>query len=129
MLSGDGDCLVSVHVDKPRHTRFHLMWGCAVWEPQFTELIRAVLASSNDSGDRAELVLGDAIDEALRRGMRVAGYELPAGLYVDIGTHEGLLEAQALLAKLPDASPAPRHLGPPTIPVPTRRKGTGAIAV
>ena len=90
MVDVNRDGLVIAHVDKPRHTRFHLMWGCAVWEPQFTELIRAVLGSSEDLGERSELVLGDAIDEALRRGMRVVGYELPAGLYVDIGTHEGL---------------------------------------
>jgi glucose-1-phosphate thymidylyltransferase len=85
---------VTRHVDKPAETLLTLMWGLAVWEPTFTELIHDVRIAMRPTAGRPELVLGDCIDEALARGLRVAGVQLAGGFYVDIGTYDEIVEAQ-----------------------------------
>ncbi len=99
MVTVDRAGRIKAHADKPRNSAFHLMWGCAVWEPEFTEIIHSV-ASSKVSGRKSELVLGDVIDEALRSRMHLAGYEFAGGFYIDVGTYDGLIEAQARIAEL-----------------------------
>jgi glucose-1-phosphate thymidylyltransferase len=94
MVELDSTGRVISHVDKPARTTLNLMWGCAVWESTFTDLIHQVLNSRKTSGGRSELVLGDVIDEALMRGMHIAGHHFSDGFYVDIGTCDELIEAQ-----------------------------------
>jgi glucose-1-phosphate thymidylyltransferase len=100
MVEVDGTGRVVYHVDKPRHTNLKLMWGCAVWEPAFTELIHEIRNTEAQEHRGRELVLGDAIDAALARGMPVAGYQFANGFYVDIGTYDEIIEAQARIAEV-----------------------------
>ncbi len=99
MVDMDAAGRIVAHVDKPRETALRHMWGMAVWEPSFTELIHEVSARPAEPG-RREPVLGDAIDEALARGYHVRGHAFPDGFYVDIGTYDEILEAQAKIAEV-----------------------------
>lgn len=100
MVEVDATGRVTYHVDKPSHTALKLMWGFAVWEPTFTDLIHEVRTSGKTPPNQAEPVLGDAIDEALGRGMRVAGHHFSDGFYVDIGTYDEIIEAQTKIAEV-----------------------------
>jgi glucose-1-phosphate thymidylyltransferase len=100
MIELDWAGRVIAHVDKPRHTQLECMWGFAVWEATFTELIHEVRASKQPPSNRSELVLGDVIDEALSREMRIHGYHFRNGSYLDIGTYDEVLEAQMKMAEL-----------------------------
>jgi glucose-1-phosphate thymidylyltransferase len=88
------------HVDKPARTALTLMWGLAVWEPAFTDLIHQVGATPTARANRSELVLGDCIDAALARGMRVSGFHLAGGFYIDIGTYDEIVEAEAKMREV-----------------------------
>jgi glucose-1-phosphate thymidylyltransferase len=79
------------HFDKPASTHLRTMWGIAVWEPAFTELLHA-LASRTSRQDR-EVVFGDAIDQALSLGWPVHGLEFEDGQYIDIGSDAGIRKA------------------------------------
>ena len=100
MVQVDSQGRVISHVDKPRRTNSTLMWGCAVWEPVFTDFIHEVCASGKIPPGRSEMVLGDVIDEALTRGIYIAGHHFNAGFYVDIGTYDELVEAQLRIAEV-----------------------------
>lgn len=99
MVNTDHTGRVIAHVDKPLQTSFHLMWGMAVWEHSFTQLIQDAGASPRpSSADRTETVLGDVIDAALQRGLDVFGYHFANGRYIDIGTYDEIVEAQQVIA-------------------------------
>jgi glucose-1-phosphate thymidylyltransferase len=98
MVEVDADGRVISHVDKPRQTSLTLMWGCAVWESSFTQLLHEVRLQGKAQG--SEMVFGDAIDAALARGMRVAGCHFADGFYVDIGTYDELIEADAKIREV-----------------------------
>lgn len=91
MVETDRTGRIIAHIDKPRETALTQMWGFAVWDAAFTELIHEV---TNSSAKRGELVLGDVIDEALARDMAMVGHHFPDGLYIDIGTYDEIVEAQ-----------------------------------
>ncbi|HLY24662.1 MAG TPA: nucleotidyltransferase family protein [bacterium] len=93
MVEVDAAGRVIAHVDKPKETALTLMWGCAAWTPSFTELVHEVRSRGRTHG--RETVLGDAIDEALERGMSVGGLHFADGFYVDIGTYDELVEADS----------------------------------
>lgn len=97
MVAIDSAARVTAHVDKPPHTSLSLMWGCAVWEPAFTDLIHEVRTSLTKS---SELVLGDVIDQAISRRMLVRGHHFAGGFYVDIGTYDEIVEAQAKISEV-----------------------------
>lgn len=97
MVAIDPTGRVTAHVDKPHHTSLSLMWGCAVWEPAFTDLIHDVCASI---AKPSELVLGDVIDQAIARRMPIRGHHFVNGSYVDIGTYDEILEAQAKISEV-----------------------------
>jgi len=99
MVGMDASGRVVAHVDKPNTTTLTQMWGLAVWEPSFTDLIHEIAARPVEARPR-EPVLGDAIDEALTRGLRVRGHAFPAGFYVDIGTYDEIVEAQAKILEV-----------------------------
>lgn len=99
MVELDADGRVAAHIDKPRQTHLTMMWGCAVWEPEFTDLIHEIAANEAVRSGR-ERVLGDAFDEALRRGITVRGYRFADGTYIDIGTYDEIVEAQLKIREL-----------------------------
>lgn len=104
MVAVDPTGRVTFHEDKPRRTTLQLMWGCAIWEPVFSELIHAMRCRADPGAQASELVLGRVIDEALAQGLHVAGYHFADGFYVDIGTYDELLEAQLKIANLQAAN-------------------------
>ncbi|HXX39006.1 MAG TPA: nucleotidyltransferase family protein [bacterium] len=99
MVEMDESGRIVAHVDKPRTTTLTHMWGIAAWEPSFTELIHEINGHPVE-GRRREPVLGDAIDEAIARGYRVQGHAFPDGFYVDIGTYDEIVEAQAKITEV-----------------------------
>jgi glucose-1-phosphate thymidylyltransferase len=100
MVEVDATGRVTAHVDKPRQTHLTSMWGCAVWEPEFTDLIHSVHSRALEVPLGRELVLGDVFDEALARGVLVRGYPFADGVYVDIGTYDEIVEAQTRIREL-----------------------------
>jgi glucose-1-phosphate thymidylyltransferase len=100
MVDVDAAGHVIAHVDKPAQTALTLMWGFAVWEPSFTELIHELGRGCRRADRPSELVLGDVIDEALARGMRVTGHHLADGFYIDIGTYDEIVEAQTKIIEV-----------------------------
>ncbi len=96
MIGVDATGRVTTHVDKPAKTDLTLMWGLAVWEPSFTDLIHALCRHNAPTKGR-EPILGDAIDEALARGLSVWGHRFEPGFYMDIGTYDEIVEAQHAL--------------------------------
>lgn len=101
MVDIDDAGRIVAHVDKPLQTSLSLMWGLAVWEQRFTQLIQEVCASPLPSGaDRSETVLGDVIDAALARRLRVCGHHFENGRYIDIGTYDEIVEAQQIIAEV-----------------------------
>lgn len=101
MVDIDAAGRVVAHMDKPLQTSFTLMWGLAVWEPPFTQLIQEFCATrTTPRADRSELILGDVIDGAMDRGLRVYGYHFANGRYIDIGTYDEIVEAQQIIAEV-----------------------------
>ena len=77
--------------DKPSTSCLHYMWGCACWSPSFTVLLDNYLASNPYIGK--EIVLGDAFQFAINRGLKVKGLKFHNGQYIDIGTVDELNSA------------------------------------
>ena len=75
-------------IDKPKATTLEYMWGCAIWNPAFTELLQEFVTSRN--GNTKENVLGDVFNLAIKRGLNVKGYLARKGKYIDIGTSDEL---------------------------------------
>lgn len=96
MIDIDASGRVRGHVDKPPTTNLTVMWGLAVWEPSFTELIHTICGRSTRADGR-EPILGDAIDEAIASRLNVRGHRFEAGFYMDIGTYDEIVEAQNAL--------------------------------
>lgn len=99
MVAVDAHGWITEHVDKPQESALTLMWGCAVWEPSFTHLIDEVRRAGTAMEGR-EQVLGDAIDAALARGMKVAGCQIRDGFYADIGTYDEIVDTQMRIAAI-----------------------------
>lgn len=100
MVEVAADGRITAHIDKPKETHLQSMWGCAIWEPSFSELIHEVNARGPRPSGRPELVLGDVFDEALARGMRVLGHRFEDGFYLDIGTYDEIVEAQIKISEV-----------------------------
>jgi glucose-1-phosphate thymidylyltransferase len=100
MIGLDDRGRVVQHVDKPKSTSLRLMWGFAAWEPSFTELIHEVSAGHRRHPSGREMVLGDAFDEAMARGLHVRGVPFPDGFYLDIGTYDEIVDAQGRIAEV-----------------------------
>ncbi len=97
MVEIDAAGSVRAHVDKPAQTTLTLMWGLAVWGPNFSNLLHDVRRSWAPARARRELIFGDVIDEGLARGLRILGHHFADGWYVDIGTYDEIVEAQKLV--------------------------------
>ena len=108
--------VIAIHL-KPLQTDLHWAWICAVWSATFTKFLQHHLegisilreASSPTSGAQCfmesspcELSIGHVLQAALQRGLDIQTVAFPKGLYLDIGTPEGLDNAlRAVLHKNP----------------------------
>lgn len=85
------DGRVVAQVDKPAQTSLRTMWGIAAWESGFTEIAHELVQDPPARG--REVVLGDAIDRALARGLAVNAVVFEDGAYLDVGTAAGIERA------------------------------------
>ena len=72
------------------------MWGIAVWTPAFTQFLHEYLIPLKADGNfsqQPELPIGDIIQAAIIKGLRVEAEPFPDGSYLDIGTPEDLVRA------------------------------------
>ena len=77
-------------VDKPAESDLAYMWGVAVWEDRFSDLLCAYV--ERHRGSERELLLGDVFSEAVASGLVVRAHPFREGAYRDIGTAEELDE-------------------------------------
>jgi glucose-1-phosphate thymidylyltransferase len=87
---------------KPPHTHLRYGWVCAVWTPAFTDFMREYLtrdrelihaAPTRNDPDQHELSFGAVFQAAIERGLAVDTVAFPDGIYIDIGTPQGLQNA------------------------------------
>ncbi len=90
---------------KPRRSRLHLAWVCAIWGPRFTEFLHRYLSGARGTRRKARSVgnrkidaqgdvpVGAVIQAAVREGLSVHGVTFPKGSYIDIGTPTDLVKA------------------------------------
>jgi glucose-1-phosphate thymidylyltransferase len=104
MVELDEEGRVQSFVIKPQQTDLQYTWLIAVWKPAFTRFLHEYLADtlakeSQEQGSgtgpagRRELYVGDVMQAALERGMKVEGVPFPGGSYLDIGTPDDLARA------------------------------------
>jgi glucose-1-phosphate thymidylyltransferase len=72
---------------KPRCPRLSETWMFAVWNPPFTRLLHRHAGARGETHDRH---VGEAVQVALREGLRVRGVRIPGGWARDLGTREAL---------------------------------------
>jgi len=72
-------------VDKPRATDLTHMWGCIIWQPEFTEHLHR--CQQDGVSDFA-----DILNRAIRAGQVFRGLPLDEGEYLDLGTYEEIME-------------------------------------
>ena len=95
MVKADTTGNITYHQDKPAHTDAKTMWGLAVWEPSFTQLLHDQTRKVPASGK--EMVLGDVFDVMLQQGRACKAYPIVDGKYYDIGTYDDYKKAVAEL--------------------------------
>ena len=104
MVDFDAGGRVYLVIEKPSQTDLRYMWGVAVWTPVLTQFMHEYLATieadrwHSDAGNhpkkQRELPLGDVIQAAIDRGLRVEAEVFTDGEYLlDIGTPEDLVRA------------------------------------
>jgi glucose-1-phosphate thymidylyltransferase len=85
MVSLDGDGRVKEIVDKPKVTDLTEMWGCMIWQPQFSDFLHESVHKG--IGDFAKIM-----NNAIADGMRFRGVSMTSGTYIDLGTYEEIVE-------------------------------------
>ena len=92
---------------KPETTRLKYTWIIAAWTPEFTGFMhrhlkerQEAVASTIEAGGR-ELYVGDVIQAALEGGLHVEHVVFGDGRYLDIGTPEDLIQADAFASHDP----------------------------
>jgi glucose-1-phosphate thymidylyltransferase len=79
---------------KPARSSLELAWAIAVWTSSFTEFLHSFLARHRPRAEAApELFIGDVIQGAIDRGMKVDAVCVSEKPFLDIGTPEGLLRS------------------------------------
>lgn len=73
-------------VDKPQTTELTHMWGCCIWEYSFATLMHEHCLSAVEATQSKELIFGDIINKAMEVGLKVHGFPVDNGQYIDIGT-------------------------------------------
>ena len=75
-------------LDKPLTTTLRNTWGVALWSPRFTHLLHEFMATHCNSA--SEVVLGHAFQLAVDQGLNVRGIFFDEGMFLDVGTPEGV---------------------------------------
>jgi hypothetical protein len=83
-------------VVKPARSSLALAWAIAVWTPSFTEFLHSFLVGHRSRAEAApELFIGDVIQAAIDRGMKVDAVCVSEEPFLDIGTPEGLARSRS----------------------------------
>ncbi len=72
------------------------MWGIAVWKPEFTEFLHEYLIEIKQDENLPllpEIPIGNVIQSAINKGLRVEAEAFANGSYLDIGTPDDLIKA------------------------------------
>jgi glucose-1-phosphate thymidylyltransferase len=103
MVDFDAEGRVHQIVEKPAQSNSRYSWCTAVWTPAFTEFMHYYLAeiTNNETHDgcahnliqQSEIPLGDVIQAAIDKGLRVEAETFGGDPYLDIGTPEDLIRA------------------------------------
>jgi glucose-1-phosphate thymidylyltransferase len=103
MVDFDTTGQVRLIIEKPPKTDLRYMWGIALWTPTFTQFLHEYLIAIESSkvGSeaanllpvRSEIPIGDVIQAAIDKGLRVEAEVFPQGSYLDIGTPDDLIRA------------------------------------
>ena len=103
MVDFDATGRVKLIIEKPRETDLRYMWGIAVWTPTFTQFMHEYLVViesgkvRSEAADKlppqSEIPIGDVIQAAIYKGLRVEAEVFPQGSYLDIGTPDDLVRA------------------------------------
>ena len=101
MVDVDSRGRVHLIIEKPQQFDLRYMWGMAVWTPAFTQFMHEYLQICLAAGSYLELPIGDVIQAAIKRGMRVEAEVFPQGKCLDIGTPEDLGRAVRQFATMP----------------------------
>jgi|SRR5271157_457103 len=80
-------------IDKPSQTDLRLMWGIIVWSPRFSDYFRACMRE--DAPDFATVM-----NRAIFHGLDARAIEIQGGHYIDFGTYDDLLQAEAFIRSL-----------------------------
>lgn len=72
--------------DKPSKTDLTKMWGSIIWKPRFTEYLHDCVNNKKIS-DFASIM-----NTAIQSGYRFVVYHVDAGVYIDLGTYEEIME-------------------------------------
>ena len=86
---------------KPPKSRLKYTWIIAVWTPVFTRYMHQYVSTRNQmvddrtTADKPEEFIGDVIQAALIEGLHVDKVFFDGGDYLDFGTPEDLVEADA----------------------------------
>ncbi|MGB3561171.1 MAG: sugar phosphate nucleotidyltransferase, partial [Geitlerinemataceae cyanobacterium] len=91
-------------VDKPAQTDVMNTWGCACWEPSFTELMHTYLSAKIPT--QQETTLTDVFQAAMTAGLSVRGVHFTHGEYIDVGTPDDLVQAVHRFSKVSTEDPS-----------------------
>jgi glucose-1-phosphate thymidylyltransferase len=94
MVDLDDEGCVREIIVKQDCTHLCYTWGIALWTPAFTQFLHDYVSARQDSipGQR-ELTVGDVIQAAIQKHLRVNAMPLSKEPYLDIGTPVGLVKA------------------------------------
>ena len=85
-------------VIKPQKTSLRYAWAIAVWTPTFTHFMHQYLADAKaGAADAPELFVGDVVQAAIDRGLRVEAVQVSEDPFLDIGTPDDLAKAAEYL--------------------------------
>jgi glucose-1-phosphate thymidylyltransferase len=98
MVEYDEKDRVKKIVIKPAETELVYAWITAVWNPSFSTFLHEQIQEHLQRGTAGlshELFMGNVLQSAVDQKMNVATVRFPDHTFYDIGTTEGLLEANA----------------------------------
>jgi glucose-1-phosphate thymidylyltransferase len=91
---------------KPKKTDLQLCWLCGVWTPVFTQFMHEYVdeyrrknelsianVTNVNAVKREDLTVGEVIQAAIIKGLKIHGVTFPDGRYIDIGTPDDLMKS------------------------------------
>lgn len=96
MVDFDDNGKVLSIIEKPPQSDLRFMWGIAVWKPEFTKFLHEYLIAVQENinlPNLPEIPIGNVIQAAISKGLKVEAEAFVDGSYLDIGTPDDLIKA------------------------------------